>query len=172
VLAVGADHLRAVDLSFAMEKGLVRDFTAIDDRRTVLDRIEEAHAGAGVRTRWGSPYALALGEARLADYGLTSPHLILCPSIFSRLSQSTGRSLASVLWDALRPGGQLFIGCMLDENTDLAFWECYAGWEPHLHTRRQVVELIDQIPTGDIAGLTLDTDPDNVLALLVLRKEG
>ena len=112
----------------------------------MLDRIEEAHAYAGVRTHWGSPQAIANGEVRFADHGLDAPNLILCPSIFSRIPQATGQSLAGVMWDALRPGGQLFIACMLDENADLAFWECYAGWQPHLRTRRQIAELIDQIP--------------------------
>ncbi len=170
VLTIEPGRLREAELSFALANGALADLVAFGNDQPTLDQIARTYGRDGVRTVYGSPLAISRGDQSLADYGLRHFDLVYSSNFFNQLSTEAGQRLALSMWQALRPGGQLLISCVLAEAKDLAFLECYAGWQLVPRTRTEVADLIRTIPIAEIHGLTLDTDPDRAIAFLVLRK--
>jgi hypothetical protein len=164
--------LREAELSFALATGQIGDFLAFGNDETALRRIERTYGNEGVRTRYGSPWAVARGEQTLAELGIGNLDLIYTSALLNRLAVPEATTLIEQMWQAVRPGGYLFLSNILTGLADAAFLDCYAGWRLQYRTRREVADLIRFIPPTSISAMTLDTDPDRAYAFLVLRKAG
>lgn len=165
VIAVASGHLREFDLSAAASEGLMH-VTALDADEESLAVVNEDYGSNGAVTLHGSVRQILSGHVRLQP-----ADLVYSAGLYDYLSRPVATRLTTLLFSAVRPGGTLLLANFLPDIQDVGYMESFMDWQLIYRTDRDMLELADALPPGDVGLIRQYHDPlDNITFLEVMRR--
>lgn len=166
VLALAAGHLREVDLSCAARTGRAR-ITAIDQDEESLSVIRESYGQFGVRAVNSSVRRIIAGKVHLepCDFAYSA-------GLYDYLAPAAATRLTAIMFEALRPGGQLLIANFLPSIFDLGYMEGVMDWQLIYRDDAEMRTLLLEIDTSKIGALSQVHDPLDNITFLTVTKAG
>jgi hypothetical protein len=145
VLSVASGHLREIEWSRAARSGEVA-ITAIDQDRDSLACIERDYRRYRVGTM-----PVTIGDLLRRSVRFTDIDLAYAAGLYDYLDDGLARTLTTVLFRMLGPGGRLLIANFTPATYDAAFMETFMDWRLIYRTPAQVRALAENIPAADVA---------------------
>lgn len=165
VLALGAGHLREIELTRTLGEGFAGEIVAVDQDDDSLAVIEYDYAARGVRKLHVPLERLLAGEHRLRGFDL-----VYAAGLSDRLPPAPARALAERMFAMLNPGGRLLIANFAPDLTDAAYLESFMDWHPAYRNEREMLDLLAGIVAADIAEADLSFDAMRGVAYLLVRQ--
>jgi SAM-dependent methyltransferase len=145
ILAVGAGHMRELDLASAA--AAARRIVALDQDADSLREAEACHGALG--NLHVVPARIARLIARPQYLGWFD--LIHAAGLYDYLDAGVAAQLTAALFQALRPGGRLLICCAGEESPDDGYREVFMNW-PLVHRgAAEVAALAAELPGALLA---------------------
>ena len=164
VVALAAGHLREVDLSRAARAGRA-NITAIDQDEESLNVVRADYGRYGVRTMNGSVRRIIAGRLRLDPCDLA-----YSAGLYDYLPAAAATRLTAIMFDALRPGGQLLVANFLPNIFDLGYMEGVLDWQLIYRDDAEMRTLLGEIDAREVSTLAQVHDPlDNITFLTVTK---
>lgn len=123
VLAVGAGHLREVELSSAFSRNRLEHLVALDTDTSALSLVARDLKG----TCAVPVHAKDLGSLGTFD-------LIYSGTTFEGLDDDAAGRLASALWSKLAPGGSMVIANLTPVTIERGYMDAFMRWRPQFRT--------------------------------------
>ena len=166
ILSVACGHMREVELSKAIAAGLVGEVVALDQDASSLKVVEECYGASGIRAVPGSVRTLLRGANGFRDFDL-----VYSAGLYDYLSRDLAQRLTARLFSMVRPGGRLLIANFLPGIRDVGYMESYMDWNLIYRSESDMLDLLSEIPRGEIGRATLTVDDaQNVVFLQVRRR--
>ena len=150
-------------------------FTLVDHDGEALEfAVRNAGRTSGVRDGVAKVHPLQVSviqliKDRAVSERLASQHMVYSVGLFDYFGAHVCSKLASVLLDALVPGGLLVIGNMKAHTSIVWPLEFIADWTLNYRTAEEMLALAD---LADAASAELHTEPTGCDYLLFVRKKG
>jgi len=167
VLALGAGHLREIELARTLDDTFVGEFVAVDEDESNLALIHHEYATRGVRTMHMSIDGLIAERSGLGGFDL-----IYAADLFERLPPPPARALAERMFAMLNPCGRLLITNFVPNVADVGYRESYMDWRPICRGDHEMLALVAGIAREDIADAELCLDAMRNIAYLELQRRG
>lgn len=166
ILAIAAGHLREATLAAAIRRRRIGRFVALDADPVSLDEVTRCYGTYGVETIAASIRPLLTNKLKPGQFDL-----IYSTGLFDYLSEETGRRLVTVLFNMLRPGGQLVVANFLPGIRDVGYMEAFMDWKLIYRTRREMIDLTMEIPEADLRDVTLFAEDNrNIIFVQVTKR--
>jgi extracellular factor (EF) 3-hydroxypalmitic acid methyl ester biosynthesis protein len=166
VVALAAGHLREADLSCAV-RARRANVVAIDQDEESLNVIRRDYGTFSVRTQNASVRRIIAGRAPLE-----SCDLAYSAGLYDYLPAAAATRLTAIMFDALRPGGQLLVANFLPNILDLGYMEGVMDWQLIYRDDAQMRGLLGEIDTREIAATEQFHDPLGNITFLTVTKAG
>lgn len=164
ILALGAGHLREIELCRSATHGRYGRFVALDQDNSSLqvasadyDRLEIETANLPVESLQGNHFT---GEF----------DLVYAAGLFDSLSEHVARKLVQVMFASLRPGGTMVYANLLPHIDDAAYLEAMMDWWLVYRTQQELTALASGLPAQEIRSLSCTSDPDNLIAFVTIHR--
>jgi extracellular factor (EF) 3-hydroxypalmitic acid methyl ester biosynthesis protein len=164
ILALGAGHLREVELCRSAARGRYGRFGALDQDNSSLqvasadyDRLDIETANLPVESLQGNHFT---GEF----------DLVYAAGLFDCLSGEIARRLAQLMFASLRPGGTMVYSNLLPHIDDAAYLEAMMDWWLAYRTQQELTALASGLPAQEIRSLSCTNDPDNHIAFVTIHR--
>jgi hypothetical protein len=165
VIAIAAGHLREMDLSAAATQGLVR-ITALDADLESLAVVTDAYGRLGARALHSSVRQILSRKVHLEP-----ADLVYSAGLYDYLSKPVATLLTTMLFDVVKPGGTLLLANFLPDVPDVGYMESFMAWHLLYRTDREMLELTDALPYGEVARIRRFHDAlDNITFLEITRR--
>jgi len=165
VLALGAGHLREIELARTLGDTFVGEIVAVDEDESNLAVIHHEYATRGVRTLHMSIDGLIAERSGLGGFDL-----IYAADLFERLPPPPARALAERMFAMLNPGGRMLVANFVPDIADVGYQESYMDWRPICRGERDMLALVAGIAREDIADAELSLDAIRNIAYLELQR--
>ena len=164
ILALGAGHLREIELCRSAARGRYGRFVALDQDNSSLQVASADYDHLDIDT------------ANLAVESLQGNHftgefdLVYAAGLFDSLSEDTARKLVQVMFASLRPGGTMMYSNFLPHIDDAGYMEAMMDWWLVHRTQQELTALASGIPAREIRSLSCTNDPDNNVAFVTIHR--
>jgi hypothetical protein len=165
-LSIAAGHLREAELSAAVKRKKIGRFVALDSDAASLKEIERCYGRFGVETCPASIRQLLTQKVDLGRFDV-----VYSTGLFDYLQQPTAQRLAWVMFQMLRPGGQLLVANFLPGIPDLGYMESYMDWHLVYRTRQEMVGVSAEIPQAQIRDLRIFAEENQNIIFLQVTKQ-
>lgn len=165
VLALGAGHLREIELARTLGEGFAGEIVAVDQDDDCLAVIEYDYAARGVRKLHVPLERLLAGESRLRGFDL-----VYAAGLPDRLPPAQARTLAECMFAMLNPGGCMLIANFTPDLADAAYLESFMDWHPAYRSGHDMFDLLAGIVREDMAETDLSFDAMRSVAYLLVRR--
>jgi extracellular factor (EF) 3-hydroxypalmitic acid methyl ester biosynthesis protein len=166
VLAVAAGHLREAHLCATVKRRKIGRYVAVDWDADSLKEIERCYGRFGVETRAASIRQLLTQKIDLGRFDV-----VYSTGLFDYLQQPTAQRLAWVMFQMLRPGGQLVVANFLPGISDLGYMESYMDWRLVYRSRLEMVGVSAEIPQAQIRDLRIFAEENQNIIFLQVTKQ-
>jgi len=166
VLSIAAGHLREVNLSAAARRKRLGRLVALDADPISLAEVERTYGHLGVETVPANIRSLLTGKAQLGQFDL-----IYSLGLFDYLQAPVARRLVSMLFEMLRPGGQLIVANFLPGVRDVGYMEIFMDWRLIYRTRQDMVDLTAEIEEPDLREVRLFAEENHNIVFLELTRD-
>lgn len=166
VLSIAAGHLREVNLSAAARRKRLGRLVALDADPLSLAEVERAYGHLGVETVAANIRSLLTGKAQLGQFDL-----VYSLGLFDYLQAPVARRLVSMLFEMLRPGGQLIVANFLPGVRDVGYMEIFMDWRLIYRTRQDMVDLTAEIEEPAIREVRLFAEENHNIVFLELTRD-
>jgi hypothetical protein len=167
VLAIAAGHLREVELSTAMQSGMIREFTALDQDEASLAVVQRDYAYLGVRTIRESVRQILCGKAKLGQYDF-----VYAAGLFDYLSDPVAKALTCRMFEMTRPGGMMLIPNFLTGTPDAAYMEAFMDWNLIYRNQSDMMALTADLPRSAVADCRVFDDENEAITFLLVTRAG
>ena len=165
ILALGAGHLREIELSSLAARGFAGEIVAVDGDEECLAVIRYEYAEGGVRVVQASAESIAAHGLDLGRFDL-----VYAADAFECLEQPTATRLAERMFAMLNPGGRMFIANFTVDIPDAGYLESYMDWPRVYRDRREMLALTQGISKEGGAEIDFSFDGTRNLAYLLIRR--
>jgi extracellular factor (EF) 3-hydroxypalmitic acid methyl ester biosynthesis protein len=166
VLSIAAGHLREAHLSAAVKRKRFGRYVALDSDVDSLQEVERCYRRFGVETL---PATFRQLLTRKIDVGRFD--LVYSTGLFDYLQETTAQRLVGIMFEMLRPGGQLLVANFLPGISDLGYMESYMDWKLIYRTRLEMVGISADIPLPQIRELRLCAEENQNIIFLQVTKQ-
>jgi SAM-dependent methyltransferase len=166
VLSVAAGHLREVNLSAAARRKRLGRLVGLDADPQSLAEIERTYGPLGVETVAANIRSLLAGKLRLGRFDL-----IYSLGLFDYLQTPVARRLVSMLFEMLRPGGQLIVANFLPGVRDVGYMEIFMDWRLIYRKRQDMVDLTAEIEEPQVREVRLFAEENHNIVFLELTRD-
>jgi hypothetical protein len=166
VLSVAAGHLREAELCAAVKRRKLGRYVALDSDVQSLQEVERCYGRFGVE-----PCRASIRQLVTERVDLGSFDLVYSTGLFDYLQQPIAQRLAWVMFQMLRPGGQLLIANFLPGVPDLGYMESYMDWKLIFRARVEMVAVSADIPEAQIRDLRLFAEENRNIIFLQVTKQ-
>jgi hypothetical protein len=167
VLALGAGHLREIELVRMLGEGFIGEILAVDQDEECLAVIEYAYAARGVCKLHVPLDRLLAGQPRLRGFDL-----VYAAGLSDRLSHASAQALAERMFEMLNPHGCLLIANLAPDLADAAYLESYMDRHPVYRGERDMLALVAGLARADMADVDLSFDAARSMSYLTVRRGG
>jgi SAM-dependent methyltransferase len=166
VLSIAAGHLREVLLSAAVKRRKLGRFVALDADARSLEEVQRCYGLYGIETVAGTLRQLLTQKADLGAFDL-----VYSTGLLDYVPLAAARRLTSSMFQMLRPRGRLLLANFMPGILDVGYMESYMGWKLVYRTRRDMLDLSEEIPEAHIRDIRLFAeDNQNIIFLQVTRR--
>jgi len=165
VLAVASGHLREAELSTAMRRGAVREIVALDQDLRSLEVVQRDYARLPIKCAPQSIQRLLTPRPDLGKFDV-----IYSAGMFNYLPDPLAWRLTSFLFDLLSPGGTLMAANFVPGNENRAYMESFMDWRVIMRDETQMMQLVSELPSAQIAERSISTDLGKNIAYLEIMK--
>jgi extracellular factor (EF) 3-hydroxypalmitic acid methyl ester biosynthesis protein len=166
ILSVAAGHLREAGLAAAIRRRRTGRFVALDADRASLDEVDRCYGAYGVESIHASIRQLLSGKLSLGQFDL-----VYSTGLFDYLHLPAAQRLAYAMFQMLRSGGKLLVANFLPGIQAVGYMESYMDWHLVYRTRREMLDVADDIPQAKIRDIRLFAEEnENIIFLQVTRK--
>jgi hypothetical protein len=169
VLALAAGHLREAELSRAVSEGRLGRYVALDQDRDSLRVVEERLGSRGVETMCESVAGMLKGRSGPAGDGLD---LIYAAGLFDYLTDPVAARLTEILFEWLRPAGQLLIANFNPDTACAGLMEAFCEWRLLYRSPGDLEALSAVLPAHRVGSRSIYSDEMRHLAYLEVRNRG
>ncbi len=167
ILSVACGHLREVEYSRMIKRGMIGDFVAIDQDKKSLQVVRKDYARFGVRARKCSVMDIMRNKCNFGSFDL-----IYSSGLYDYLEKKIARKLTKRLFDMLVAGGTLMLTNFLPAISAVGFMESYMGWNLTFRDESEMLDLIKLIPRKKIDRMLVFVEKqENIVFLQVHKKE-
>jgi len=166
LLAVAAGHLREASLTAAVRRRRLGRFVALDADPLSLQEVERCYGAYGVET-----VPASIRQLLSCQFALGQFDLIYATGLYDYLHLPAARRLTHALFQMLRPGGRVLVANFLPGIEAVGYMESYMDWRLIYRTRRDMLDIADEIPQAQIRDMRLFTEEnENIIFLQVTRR--
>ncbi len=166
VLSVASGHLREAGLAAAVRRRRIGRYVALDADPASLEEVERSYGPFGIQAVHASVRQLLSRDLALGQFDLA-----YSTGLFDYLHLAAARRLSHALFRMLRPGGRLLVANFLPGIQAVGYMESYMDWRLVYRTRREMLEVADDIPQKHIRDIRLFAEEnENIIFLQVTRK--
>ncbi|MCY7386601.1 MAG: class I SAM-dependent methyltransferase [Burkholderiales bacterium] len=165
VLAVASGHLREAELSSALLHGAVSEIVALDQDLRTLEVFKKDYARLPIKCAPQSIQRLLIPRPDLGKFDV-----IYSAGMYNYLPDALAWRLTSNLFDRLNPGGTLMACNFLPGNANRAFMESFMDWRVVMRDETQMMQLVSELPAGQIGERLISTDAGKNIAYLEIMK--
>jgi extracellular factor (EF) 3-hydroxypalmitic acid methyl ester biosynthesis protein len=165
VLSIAAGHLREVMLSSAVRRRKFGRFLALDSDTESLEEVDRSYSRYGVEVMAATIRLLLSNKTGLGEFDL-----VYSTGLFDYLQQTTAQRLTSVMFDMLRPRGQLLVANFLPGIADIGYMESFMDWKLIYRTRHEMLEVSANIPQAEIRDIRIFTEENQNIIFLQITK--
>jgi hypothetical protein len=166
VLSVAAGHLREAHLCAAVKRRKIGRYVALDWDADSLKEIERCYGRFGVETCAASIRQLLNQKVDLGRFDV-----VYSTGLFDYLQQPTAQRLAWVMFQMLRPGGQLVVANFLPGIPDLGYMESFMDWHLVYRNRQEMMSVSAEIPQALIHDLRIFAEENQNIIFLQVTKQ-
>ncbi len=167
VLALGAGHLREIELMRTLGTAFVGEIVAVEQDEDALAVIEYAYAARGVRKLY-----VPTGRLLAGNHGLSGFDLVYAATMFNHLAQPSAATLCEQMFAMLNPGGRMLVANFVPDIADAGYLESYMAWQRIYRDEREMRTLIDGIPREQVADADLAFDGARNMIYLLVERQG
>lgn len=166
ILSVACGHLREAELSRAVAERRLGELTALDQDAVSLAEISRHHPPEVIRPVCASIRSLLAGKTTFSDMDF-----VYSAGLYDYLAEKTAARLTRLLFDMLRPGGQLLVANFAEFPPETGYMEAAMDWWLLYRDEKQVEAFAEEIPREWIESLRLFRDSQqNVIYLSLTRR--
>lgn len=165
ILSVACGHLREAQRSFAVGTKRVEEFVALDQDAESLATVECEQRRTNVRPVKASIRRLLASPSMFGTFDL-----VYSAGLFDYLGDAVARALVRVMFDALRPGGQMLVANFAPDLRDIGYMEAMMDWKLIYRDEAAVAALAGEIESDRIAARAIFRDLPRNVVYLTLRK--
>lgn len=166
LLSLAAGHLREAGLAAAVRRRRLGRFLALDADRATLNEVDRCYGPYGVETIHAPIRQLLSRHLSLGQFDLA-----YSTGLFDYLHLPAARRLAHAMFQMLRSGGRLLVANFLPGIQAVGYMESYMDWRLVYRTRREMLDVADDIPQAHIRDIRLFAEEnENIIFLQVTRK--
>jgi SAM-dependent methyltransferase len=165
ILSVACGHMREMNLSHAVQAGVIGEVIAFDQDAESLAQIERNAVTKKVRAVEGSVRRLIVGKHALGEFDL-----VYAAGLYDYLDQRAAKRLTDVLFQSLKPGGTLLIANFLTGIYDVGYMESFMGWNLTFRTPTEITALADGF-ANDASFVRYFEDTERNIGFLLARKK-
>jgi hypothetical protein len=163
ILVLGCGHLREVHESRAVRENLIAEIVAIDHDPETLGCINGVFPSVVVRPAQQSILDLDLRMLGLFD-------LVYIPGVYDYLWQGAARHVAECASSSVAAAGSLVVANVMPGVQESAYMEAVMDWWLVYRTTGQLVTVTQSVLRAEPMTLRVQTDPDEVLAIVEIRR--
>jgi SAM-dependent methyltransferase len=165
ILSIACGHLREAQKSFAVSTKRVEEFVALDQDAESLAIVDREQRQANVRAVKSSVRRLLTSPSMFGAFDL-----VYSAGLFDYLSDQVARALVRVMFELLRPGGQMLIANFAPDLRDIGYMEAVMDWKLIYRDEAAVTALAAGVPHDRIAERSIFRDLPGNVVYLMLRK--
>ncbi len=165
ILSIACGHLREAQRSFAVNTRQVEELVALDQDAESLATVEREQRHTNVRPVKASVRRLLTSPSMFGTFDL-----VYSAGLFDYLGDGVARALVRVMFDALRPGGQMLIANFAPDLRDIGYMEAVMDWKLLYRDEAAVAALAQELPADRIAERSIFRDLPGNVVYLTLRK--
>ena len=166
ILSMASGHLREADLSRAFENGSIAEWVAVDHDTESLETVSSAYgSNPCVRTISLSVRRMLQEKISLGEFDL-----VYASGLYDYLGQPVARLLTENLFSQLKSGGRLIVNNFLPRIDDIGYLETYMDWRLIYRDTSAMENLVEALPSGQVAEQKLFHDPHNHILFLELTR--
>ncbi|XXF77080.1 class I SAM-dependent methyltransferase [Myxococcaceae bacterium GXIMD 01537] len=165
ILSVACGHLREAEISRAVSEGRIAELVAFDQDPVSLAEITRHHHNPVIRPVNGSIRALLAGKASFSDMDF-----VYSAGLYDYLAENTAARLTSLLFNMLRPGGELLVANFAVHPPETGYMEAFMDWWLVYRDERQMEALAAEIPASEIASINVFRDSQQNVIYMMLRR--
>jgi SAM-dependent methyltransferase len=165
VLAVGAGHLRELQLSLAVRRRRIGRFVALDQDAEALER--GVHDCAAP---WVEAVARGPGAAMDGTFAPDAFDLVYAGGVFDTLRGGYAHRLVRALFALLRPGGRLVVSNGVPDQYDVGYIEAVGDWSMIYRGPGEMLDLASLVEAEDVALRRVYTRRSPEIFYLELRR--
>jgi hypothetical protein len=166
VIALAAGHLREADLSCAIRTKRA-SVTALDQDEESLDVIRRDYGKYNVTAVNASVRRIIGGRVHLDPCDLA-----YSAGLYDYLPAAAATRLTAIMFEAVRPGGQLLVANFLPNILDLGYMEGGMDWQLIYRDDAEMRCLLGEIDTREVAGVNQFHDPLGNITFMTVTKAG
>jgi hypothetical protein len=165
VLAIAAGHLREVDLSSAAQGRKFAEFVALDQDEASLSVVSRDYGHLGIKAQAGSVRQILTGKVKPGQYDF-----VYAAGLYDYMDARTGQAFTRRMFDMTRPGGTMLIPNFLTGIAEAGYMEAFMDWHLIYRDHAQMIDLMADVRSDQVADMEVFNDPDDTIAFLVVRK--
>jgi hypothetical protein len=166
VIALAAGHLREADISCAIRTKQA-NVIAFDQDEESLEVIRREYGQFNVRAVNASVRRIIGGRVHLEPCDLA-----YSAGLYDYLPAAAATRLTAILFEAVRPGGQLLLANFLPNIFDLGYMEGVMDWQLIYRDDAEMRTLLGEIDTREIGLVNQFHDPLGNITFLTVTKAG
>lgn len=167
ILALGAGHLREIELARTIDAGFAGEIVAVDADEECLAVVRYEYAGRGVRVHHAATERLLDGSVDLGGFDL-----VYAAGLFEQLEQPSARLLGERMFAMLNPGGRMFVANFAPDIPDAGYLESYMDWHRVYRGGREMLALVAGVSRERMADIELSFDGTRNIAYLLVQRQG
>ena len=165
ILSIAAGHLREALLCAAVKRHKIGRYVALDSDQDSLAEVQHSCGRFGVE-----PVAATIRQLLTHRVDLGQFDFVYATGLFDYLPLAAAQRLTSVMFQMLRPRGQLLVANFLPGIPDVGYMESFMDWKLIYRNRGDMIQLADQIPQAAIRDIRIVAEENqNVIFLLVSK---
>jgi SAM-dependent methyltransferase len=165
MMSLACGHLREAQRSMAVQTREVEAFIAIDQDRKSLDVVEREQSAFNV-----VPVESSVSRFLVAPTAHGTFDLAYAAGLYDYLGDDVAAAVTKAMFDALRPGGLLYVANFAPELRDIAYMEAIMDWMLIYRDEPAVARFASRIPYEQIAESSMARDSGGNVIYLSIRK--
>ncbi len=168
ILALASGHLRECELSGASQRtGKLGRYLAVDQDRKNLSVVLSEYSDWGITSMRASLGDVSNGLLKGQQFDL-----IYAAGLYDYLPTPFARKLTSLLFNRLAQGGVFFCANFLPGIRGSGYMESFMGWNLIYRTEIDMLELIEDIPAGQLDEATVVEESEANIVFLTITCDG
>ncbi len=165
VLSLACGHLREAQVAQAVRAGQLAEFVAADQDIESLAVVEREQRKFGV-----TPVRLSVKRFLASPRALGHFDFVYAAGLYDYLPNDVAIMLTRAMFDVLRPGGSLLVANFAPELRDIGYMESIMDWNLIYRREDDVARFACEIPTPEIAEMSVYRDSCGNVVYLSLRR--